>query len=985
MASSMVEPEIGAPSDEVRRAKKKSSRRHHRADEGEEEASERRRSSSRRKKSADGGVDSPSVDAPENGERKKKSKKSKHHTNREDETPEEREERRRRRREKKAAKEAAAAAAAAAVPAIDDIPDDRLPQRVIENPPVPLSDSEHEDVIEIVERHVVRQPQPPPLPPPKPATKPKPPPPAVKPKPPKPVSQPQPPPPPQRSQPPVRHDFSDEQSSGDDYRGRQQQQQQPLKRWDVAEDMRHPAEQRPAEPDNYDDEDDEDVPDEAVPQNNSLNRWNHQPLYQQQQQQPREEPQQQPYGRRGVPPPQPPQQQQQQQQQQQPVQPDPADPMSLHRYIADTLEDSEDEDRQLQKQQQQQQQQHNADEPGVANNDYPYYQDRYNQQQQQYPDDQQQYPGNYQQYPDENQQYPEHQQYPDDQQQYPADPEQRFSELVEAEAEQPPIPEGRKGGGGLLGRLFSSFRNSKRKTSQRQQQRPQQQQPQGVPSDSAEQQPGLAEQGKWRSNPSMFNANENATPGNTLDPRLPPGSMQQQQQLQPPQPQQQRLMQAGVRTVPDTEVRVILLDGEEIGVPLPRKATGAELMARVCEHIDVQETDYFGLTYVDAKERMWFWLDNEKKVLKQLKHCDNRLLNFQVKFYPPEPNMLFADVTRYQLCLQVRQDIYTGKLPCTWVTQALLGSFQVQSELGDYDLAEHGEVDNIDYLQNFEFVHNQTPELVRKIAELHRGHKGVTPEVADLRYLETARRLEFYGVDLHPARDLDDVDITIGVCFGGVLVYKDRMRISRFAWPKILRISYRKNLFYLKIRSDLYDNVEAVVGFKMMNHKWAKRLWKIAIENHAFFRLKEAQLEKSGSRSSLNFIRGNSSHRFSGRTMHQYRTEGGTLRHSGTFDRSLTKRMSASLPSLKGSQYGSFHSLNRLHPRDMRPQANSGRGRGGVIGGSSRALASSGGGGGSGGQPMMMMARTGSVSILPTSAFNRPSSRATSNASDDLL
>uniref|UniRef100_A0A1I8GUV2 FERM domain-containing protein n=1 Tax=Macrostomum lignano TaxID=282301 RepID=A0A1I8GUV2_9PLAT len=588
--------------------------------------------------------------------------------------------------------------------------------------------------------------------------------------------------------------------------------------------------------------------------------------------------------------------------------------MSLHRYIADTLEDSEDEDRQLQKQQQQQQ--HNADEPGVANNDYPYYQDRYNQQQQQYPDDQQQYPGNYQQYPDENQQYPEHQQYPDDQQQYPADPEQRFSELVEAEAEQPPIPEGRKGGGGLLGRLFSSFRNSKRKTSQRQQQRPQQ--PQGVPSDSAEQQPGLAEQGKWRSNPSI-------------------------------------------------------------------KATGAELMARVCEHIDVQETDYFGLTYVDAKERMWFWLDNEKKVLKQLKHCDNRLLNFQVKFYPPEPNMLFADVTRYQLCLQVRQDIYTGKLPCTWVTQALLGSFQVQSELGDYDLAEHGELDNIDYLQNFEFVHNQTPELVRKIAELHRGHKGVTPEVADLRYLETARRLEFYGVDLHPARDLDDVDITIGVCFGGVLVYKDRMRISRFAWPKILRISYRKNLFYLKIRSDLYDNVEAVVGFKMMNHKWAKRLWKIAIENHAFFRLKEAQLEKSGSRSSLNFIRGNSSHRFSGRTMHQYRTEGGTLRHSGTFDRSLTKRMSASLPSLKGSQYGSFHSLNRLHPRDMRPQANSGRGRGGVIGGSSRALASSGGGGGSGGQPMMMMARTGSVSILPTSAFNRPSSRATSNASDDLL
>uniref|UniRef100_A0A1I8I905 FERM domain-containing protein n=1 Tax=Macrostomum lignano TaxID=282301 RepID=A0A1I8I905_9PLAT len=528
------------------------------------------------------------------------------------------------------------------------------------------------------------------------------------------------------------------------------------------------------------------------------------------------------------------------------------------------------------------------------------------------------------------------------QQFYPAESDEDDVEAHDARdpnMEQPPIPEGKKPGGGLLGRLFASFRrggSTKRKGSTASAKKA----PGtamaspgagGAPSTSAES-AGLGEHDRWNSNPGLFNAND--TPGNTFDQRLQQPPQQPVALRQPVVP--------GVRPLADTEVRVILLDGEEIGVPIPRKATGSELMARVCEHIDLQEIDYFGLTYVDGKERMWFWLDCEKRVLKQLKHCENRMLNFQVKFYPPEPNMLMTDVTRYQLCLQVRQDIYTGKLPCTWVTQALLGSFQVQSELGDFDQAEHGDIGTLDYLQNFEFVHNQTPELVNKIAELHRGHKGITPEVADLRYLETARRLEFYGVDLHPARDLDDVDITLS----------------------------GKNLFYLKIRSDLYENVEAVVGFKMMNHRWAKRLWKIAIENHSFFRLKEVQMEKSSSKLSLNF---HPRHRFSGRTMHQYRAEGGTMRQSGTFDRSLSKRMSASLPSLKGSQYGSFHSLNRLHPRDMRPQA-------------------SGGGGGGGGRASMQgpprtAGRTASVSVLPTAAFSRdrPSTRSSSTANDDIL
>lgn len=40
----------------------------------------------------------------------------------------------------------------------------------------------------------------------------------------------------------------------------------------------------------------------------------------------------------------------------------------------------------------------------------------------------------------------------------------------------------------------------------------------------------------------------------------------------------------------------------------------------------------------------------------------------------------------------------------------------------------------------------------------------------------------------------------LGVCANGLLIYRDRLRINRFAWPKILKISYKRSNFYIKIR-----------------------------------------------------------------------------------------------------------------------------------------------------------------------------------------
>ena len=65
---------------------------------------------------------------------------------------------------------------------------------------------------------------------------------------------------------------------------------------------------------------------------------------------------------------------------------------------------------------------------------------------------------------------------------------------------------------------------------------------------------------------------------------------------------------------------------------------------------------------------------------------------------------------------------FVHRLPCSFVTHALLGSYLVQSELGDYDVDEH---DSTSYLKDFQFAPNQQPNLVEKVMELHKTHKYV--------------------------------------------------------------------------------------------------------------------------------------------------------------------------------------------------------------------------------------------------------------------
>ncbi|XP_045660493.1 band 4.1-like protein 1 isoform X12 [Ursus americanus] len=350
-----------------------------------------------------------------------------------------------------------------------------------------------------------------------------------------------------------------------------------------------------------------------------------------------------------------------------------------------------------------------------------------------------------------------------------------------------------------------------------------------------------------------------------------------------------------------TICRVTLLDASEYECEVEKHGRGQVLFDLVCEHLNLLEKDYFGLTFCDADSQK-NWLDPSKEIKKQIRSSPWNFA-FTVKFYPPDPAQLTEDITRYYLCLQLRADIITGRLPCSFVTHALLGSYAVQAELGDYDAEEH--VGN--YVSELRFAPNQTRELEERIMELHKTYRGMTPGEAEIHFLENAKKLSMYGVDLHHAKDSEGIDIMLGVCANGLLIYRDRLRINRFAWPKILKISYKRSNFYIKIRPGEYEQFESTIGFKLPNHRSAKRLWKVCIEHHTFFRLVSPEPPPKG------FLVMGSKFRYSGRTQAQTRQASALIdRPAPFFERSSSKRYTMSR-SLDGAEFSRPASVSENH------------------------------------------------------------------------
>ncbi|KAF9816203.1 hypothetical protein SFRURICE_003754 [Spodoptera frugiperda] len=278
--------------------------------------------------------------------------------------------------------------------------------------------------------------------------------------------------------------------------------------------------------------------------------------------------------------------------------------------------------------------------------------------------------------------------------------------------------------------------------------------------------------------------------------------------------------------------RVVLLDERELLHEIQDNNTGQALLDVVFRHLDLLETAYFGLRYVD-QDNQTHWLDAGKRLRRQLRGSDPHTFYFGVKFYAADPCKLLEEITRYQLFLQLKQDVLRGRLPVNFDLAAELAAYVLQSELGDYDPRRHG----LGYVSEFRLLAHQTPELEARAAEIHRTLTGISPAQAELSYLDKVKWLDMYGVDLHPVLGEDSVEYFLGLAPSGLLLLRGKHTVANYYWPRVSKLYYKGRYFMLRVADK--NNDTSTYGFESPTRSACRHLWRCCSDHHTFFRMQQ--------------------------------------------------------------------------------------------------------------------------------------------------
>ncbi|XP_004578183.1 FERM domain-containing protein 5 isoform X1 [Ochotona princeps] len=319
-----------------------------------------------------------------------------------------------------------------------------------------------------------------------------------------------------------------------------------------------------------------------------------------------------------------------------------------------------------------------------------------------------------------------------------------------------------------------------------------------------------------------------------------------------------RLMSGSSRSLErEYSCTVRLLDDSEYTCTIQRDAKGQYLFDLLCHHLNLLEKDYFGIRFVDP-DKQRHWLEFTKSVVKQLRSQPPFTMCFRVKFYPADPAALKEEITRYLVFLQIKRDLYHGRLLCKTSDAALLAAYILQAEIGDYDPGKHPE----GYSSKFQFFPKHSEKLEKKIAEIHKMElSGQSPATSELNFLRKAQTLETYGVDPHPCKDVSGNAAFLAFTPFGFVVLQGNKRVHFIKWNEVTKLKFEGKTFYLYVSQK--EEKKIILTYFAPTPEACKHLWKCGIENQAFYKLEKSSQVRTVSSSNL-FFKG-SRFRYSGR------------------------------------------------------------------------------------------------------------------------
>ncbi|XP_050719671.1 FERM domain-containing protein 5-like isoform X2 [Eriocheir sinensis] len=351
----------------------------------------------------------------------------------------------------------------------------------------------------------------------------------------------------------------------------------------------------------------------------------------------------------------------------------------------------------------------------------------------------------------------------------------------------------------------------------------------------------------------------------------------------------------------------LLDDNEVLECEFQSYHKGKLLLDFVFNRLNLVETDYFALRYVDQNKQR-HWLDPNKNILRQIKNLSPILFCFRVKFYPADPLRLQEEITRYQLFLQLRRDLLHGRLYCSQADAAILAAYIVQAEIGDYDPTKHYG----NYISDFKILLKQTPKIEEKIMEHHPTLKNHTPLMAETAFLKKAAVLDTYGVDPHPVKDHRGSQLYLGLNHTGVLTFQGSRKTHHFRWPDVQKLNYEGKMFIVHL---IFAEKKHTVGFKCPTASACRHLWRCAVEQRLFYTLENSNKQGVVVTGGSFFSRG-SRFRYAGKCEKEVVEESSSiLREPPTVNRVSLKNIgrSTSLPTTPADSDTYDAVISRVH------------------------------------------------------------------------